>query len=85
MLYLEDYLESEYLCCPCPRILTPAVLLSDGSVIEHLPQELRDRFTEVREMDLSVHSKCIRVRDHELELRNYCSLRQMQWTIWRTR
>lgn len=27
------------------------------SVIEHLPQELRDRFTEMREMDLSVQSK----------------------------
>ena len=27
------------------------------SVIEHLPQELRDRFTEMREMDLQVHSK----------------------------
>lgn len=27
------------------------------SVIEHLPQELRDRFTEMRELDLSVQSK----------------------------
>lgn len=26
-------------------------------VIEHLPQELRDRFTEMRELDLSVQSK----------------------------
>ncbi len=26
-------------------------------MIEHLPQELRDRFTEMREMDLQVHSK----------------------------
>lgn len=26
-------------------------------VIEHLPQELRDRFTEMREMDLSVQSE----------------------------
>jgi inhibitor of growth protein 3 len=26
-------------------------------VIEHLPQELRDRFTEMREMDLQVQSK----------------------------
>jgi inhibitor of growth protein 3 len=25
-------------------------------VIEHLPQELRDRFTEMREMDLQVHN-----------------------------
>lgn len=25
-------------------------------VIEHLPQELRDRFTDMREMDLSVQS-----------------------------
>lgn len=28
-------------------------------MIEHLPQELRDRFTEMREMDLSVQSKLI--------------------------
>lgn len=28
-------------------------------MIEHLPQELRDRFTEMREMDLSVQSKSI--------------------------
>lgn len=27
-------------------------------VIEHLPQELRDRFTDMREMDLTVQSKC---------------------------
>lgn len=27
------------------------------TVIEHLPQELRDRFTDMREMDLSVQSK----------------------------
>lgn len=26
-------------------------------VIEHLPQELRDRFTDMREMDLTVQSK----------------------------
>lgn len=26
------------------------------SVIEHLPQELRDRFTEMREMDLQVQN-----------------------------
>lgn len=26
------------------------------AVIEHLPQELRDRFTEMREMDLGVQS-----------------------------
>ncbi|CAG2119214.1 unnamed protein product [Medioppia subpectinata] len=25
-------------------------------MIEHLPQELRDRFTEMREMDLQVHN-----------------------------
>lgn len=31
-------------------------------MIEHLPQELRDRFTEVREMDLQVHSECYRTR-----------------------
>jgi inhibitor of growth protein 3 len=28
-------------------------------VIEHLPQELRDRFTEMREMDLQVQSKTL--------------------------
>ena len=27
-------------------------------VIEHLPSELRDRFFDMREMDLSVQSKC---------------------------
>lgn len=27
-------------------------------VIENLPQELRDRFTDMREMDLTVQSKC---------------------------
>lgn len=27
------------------------------TVIEHLPQELRDRFTDMREMDLTVQSK----------------------------
>ena len=27
-------------------------------MIEHLPMELRDRFTGIREMDLSVQSKC---------------------------
>nr|CAD7460326.1 unnamed protein product [Timema tahoe] len=30
---------------------------TDDRVIEHLPQELRDRFTEMREMDLSVQTK----------------------------
>ena len=29
------------------------------AVIEHLPQELRDRFTEIREMDLQVQSTAI--------------------------
>ena len=28
-------------------------------MIEHLPQELRDRFTEIREMDLQVNSKLL--------------------------
>lgn len=28
-------------------------------MIEHLPQELRDRFTEMREMDLTVQSKLL--------------------------
>ncbi len=28
------------------------------SVIENLPMETRDRFTEIREMDLQVQSKC---------------------------
>lgn len=26
-------------------------------MIEHLPQELKDRFTEIRELDLQVQSK----------------------------
>ena len=32
------------------------------SVIEHLPAELRDRFTEMREQDLSVQSKFMKIR-----------------------
>lgn len=28
-------------------------------IIEHLPGELRDRFTEIRELDLQVHSKLV--------------------------
>lgn len=53
MLYLEDYLESKFL------ILLLCYLQTNPSfsVIEHLPQELRDRFTDIREMDLTVHSK----------------------------
>jgi len=37
------------------------------SVIEHLPQELRDRFTEMREMDLGVQSMyhLIRVKNND--------------------
>lgn len=34
----------------------PCFLLT---VIEHLPQELRDRFTEMRELDLSVQSESV--------------------------
>jgi hypothetical protein len=36
------------------------------SVIEHLPSELRDRFTELREMDLSVQSKIFGIRNKQL-------------------
>lgn len=59
MLYLEDYLESmntNNVDVNCPSqfiVLIYCVLL----VIEHLPQELRDRFTEMRELDLAVQSK----------------------------
>lgn len=59
MLYLEDYLESmntnnANVQRPLQFIvLIYCVLL----VIEHLPQELRDRFTEMRELDLAVQSK----------------------------
>lgn len=35
------------------------ILFSSFTVIEHLPQELRDRFTDMREMDLGVQSKSI--------------------------
>ena len=28
-------------------------------VIENLPMEMRDRFTEMREMDLQVQSECL--------------------------
>lgn len=58
MLYLEDYLESKYnflthYACPSQKRGKFKIFL----VIEHLPQELRDRFTEMRELDLSVQSK----------------------------
>lgn len=59
MLYLEDYLESEYYFgthVPAKIVGNLNVFVSD-TVIEHLPQELRDRFTEMRELDLSVQSK----------------------------
>ena len=56
MLYLEDYLESKYfLTCFSRRKILKNVLFF--VVIEHLPSELRDRFFEIREMDLSVQSK----------------------------
>lgn len=59
MLYLEDYLESMNTNNADVKrpsqfiVLIYCVLL----VIEHLPQELRDRFTEMRELDLAVQSK----------------------------
>lgn len=58
MLYLEDYVESEYLSVSLEFICKETALYSNVVilVIEHLPQELRDRFTDMREMDLSVHS-----------------------------
>ena len=42
------------------------------SVIEHLPAELRDRFTEMREQDLSVQSK-------------FKKIRQKDWLYWEPR
>jgi len=40
-------------------------------MIEHLPQELRDRFTEMREMDLQVQSKINRfLFEHRKRERN---------------
>ena len=59
MLYLEDYLESKHLHMlaannPEKKELGHFIFFS---VIEHLPSGLRDRFTEMREMDLSVQSE----------------------------
>jgi len=75
MLYLEDYLESTYAlvfpqwtlaspglrpnCEPLRRVMVAFISTSVFAVIEHLPQELRDRFTEIREMDLQVQSTAI--------------------------
>lgn len=53
MLYLEDYLESTYFATKSRYVF----LIPLFTVIEHLPQELRDRFTDMRELDLSVQSK----------------------------
>ncbi|CAG2176176.1 unnamed protein product [Oppiella nova] len=40
-----------------PLVLHKMLYLEDYlEMIEHLPQELRDRFTEMREMDLQVHN-----------------------------
>ena len=36
-------------------------------MIEHLPAELRDRFTDIREIDLSVQSKCFTFYHHQHE------------------
>ena len=59
MLYLEDYLESKlFIWVFCELLDWQLVFFS---VIEHLPSELRDRFFEIREMDLSVQSKFIKV------------------------
>lgn len=38
-------------------VLDLCLLFSFIIVIEHLPQELTERFTDMREMDLSVQSK----------------------------
>ena len=54
--YLEDYLEREFpsVVFDCANIWQ---IISFVLVIEHLPSELRDRFTDLREMDLAVQSK----------------------------
>lgn len=59
MLYLEDYLESKYsvYIIVTHALESKAHNLNLISVIEHLPQELRDRFTDMREMDLAIHSE----------------------------
>lgn len=46
-------------------------------VIEHLPQELRDRFTEMREMDLSVQSKLKTFAQNNLLRANWSALDRM--------
>lgn len=63
MLYLEDYIESEQRSYGhyCVHFLYNFILNYNAIilfvVIEHLPQELKDRFTEIRELDLQVQSK----------------------------
>lgn len=59
MLYLEDYLESMNTNNADVKRLSQFIVLIYCVllVIEHLPQELRDRFTEMRELDLAVQSK----------------------------
>lgn len=80
MLYLEDYLESEWgkysamaargaliavgcglytwtgVAPPNNRPLCLSLPSCLSAVIEQLPMDLRDRFTEMREMDLQVQS-----------------------------
>ncbi|XP_044739485.1 inhibitor of growth protein 3 [Chrysoperla carnea] len=41
-------------------------------IIEHLPQELRDRFTEMREMDLSVQNNIDSLEKRQNQLFNEC-------------
>ena len=58
MLYLEDYLESMFFKNWFWKIINYLKkILIQKLVIENLPQELRDRFTEMRELDLLVNSK----------------------------
>lgn len=66
MLYLEDYLESKYFVYifATHAFGEKAPNLNLISVIEHLPQELRDRFTDMREMDLAIHSEFQRLYYH---------------------
>lgn len=56
MLYLEDFLERKYFLRLFDIIWIFKICHVFVSVIEQLPGELRDRFTEMRVLDLAVQS-----------------------------
>lgn len=57
MLYLEDFLERTLLLLFVGIRRIKVLRYLSFIVIENLPSELRDRFTETRTLDLEVQSK----------------------------